>query len=120
MSDDPLQREQYADFLIGRAFRGSVLCNAGTREAVLTSAATTGIRALHVAGNPPEALAGNDPHNRPSFQFGDGPYKLTTADPGGIELLRRLCRAWPSAISFAQLQSELLTQRESESAGTDR
>jgi SAM-dependent methyltransferase len=102
LSSDPIDREQYIDFLFNRRFRCSVLRQ---REALTDSAQSAQkLRSLlWVAGNPPESQTGTDPAGRPLCEFGTGADKVALVDTPPIEILRALRRAWPRGLPFEQL-----------------
>jgi methyltransferase-like protein len=107
MTTDEVAREQYVDFLINRGFRRSVLCRA---EAAIATAGPSPIRSMHIAGNPAEAPAGTNAAGQPVIQFGGGHHLIKLSDPQPIAMLRRLRRAWPSAVPFSELMSVVLGQ----------
>jgi SAM-dependent methyltransferase len=102
LSSDPIDCEQYLDFLVNRKFRCSVLCR---REAF--PAATKGPAKLRegiwVLGTPSESPAGIDSQGRELWDFGNGDSKVRLADAPPVETLRAVRRAWPGAVPFEQL-----------------
>jgi SAM-dependent methyltransferase len=104
MSDDPLDREQYLDFLSKRTFRGSAICRA--EDAVTATAPPADrLHGIYVAGNPPSVPAGIDAQGRPAFKFPrEGNYEVVISDPRIIAMLRHLCGAWPSTVPISELR----------------
>jgi SAM-dependent methyltransferase len=109
MSGDRLEHEQYLDFLVNRAFRGSVLCR---EEAALEAAspAPNRVRDVHVTGCPQDVPAGTDKRGRPIFRFGNGDNQIALSNPPGIAVLRHLRRVWPSAVPFTELLTAYVNQ----------
>ncbi len=108
MSANEMERDQYVDFLLNRTFRRSVLCHA---EAAAAAQGTTvnHIRKLYVAGFPEETRSDVNAEGKSVIQFGTEREKVQFSDPRPIAALRHIQRAWPSAVSFAELAAEALT-----------
>ncbi len=109
MSADPVEREQYLDFLTNRPFRRSVLCR--TEAATGTSGSPVSqIQKLFIAGYPTETSVGANAAGQPAIRFGNENDQVQLSDPRPIAAMRHLCRAWPSAVPFSELAATALTQ----------
>jgi SAM-dependent methyltransferase len=110
MSDDPVDRDQYLDFLTKRTFRGSAICRAED-AVVATVPPVDRLRELFVAGNPPSVPAGVNSQGRPAFKFQrEGNYEVVISDPRSLVVLRHLCGAWPSTVPISELQATFDSQ----------
>jgi SAM-dependent methyltransferase len=94
--EDPIEREQYADFLRGRSFRQTVLCRAGlpvTRSGFAERLAGLWFSAdLRVSGDGGEIR----------FERPDGP-TVATAHPVVMTQLNAIASAYPARLSAEQL-----------------
>lgn len=99
-SSDPLEWEQYFDFLVNRSFRASVIRRAGAAPA---PAAVDRLRGFYVAGNPQEVSLGKDAQGLDLFEFGSGPVRVNASNPQILAMLRRLCRSWPASVAIESL-----------------
>jgi methyltransferase-like protein len=102
MTVDALEREQYVDFLVNRAFRRSVLCRSEAAPAG-TGLALNAIRNLYITGNPAEKSAGTNAAGQAILQFGTEPEVVQLTDPRPIAVMRHLSKAWPRALPFSEL-----------------
>jgi SAM-dependent methyltransferase len=102
MSGDAVEREQYVDFLMNRAFRRSVLCRTEAAEDA-TDVAANQIRKLYIAGKPEEKPAGVNAAGQAVMQFGTEAEHIQLSDPRPIAAMRYLQRSWPSAAPFSEL-----------------
>jgi methyltransferase-like protein len=100
---DWLGREQLYDFLVGRAFRLSVLCHAEvscsrtpSAQALLSLWITTRVRPA--AAGPAPSLG-----QREDFHDSQGALALSTNDPVVRAALRVLAEAWPRSLAFETL-----------------
>jgi len=111
-STDLVKRQQYLDYLEGRAYHASILCraDAGTKPEDLRFAADPQTRislvGMHVAGRiveeAPDGVAGAAPG---TLRFGarGARVKLMSHDPLVISAYRTLRAAWPRAMPFEEL-----------------
>lgn len=97
--DDPIRREQYLDFIVGRCFRRTLLCRAGT--ALRRPASVEQLRLLRIA-SPAKALPGQAPPDAEHYVTPGGA-SLTTMHPLGKLAMQRLASAWPESIAFLDL-----------------
>lgn len=109
---DEIGRQQYLDFLDGRAFRASVLCRSDARRA--TTAGASVMPAMHVAGRLteetfPDPSVKNGPV-RMLVRFGNRATQLniTFNDAGLIAAFRQMKSAWPHAVGFVALRATVL------------
>ena len=104
--DDLLLREQYMDFMRGRAFRKTLLCHAGLP--LDRNVNPQGVRSLYVSSSAqPDAPAPIfDATSQETFRGGAGA-KLTTADPLARALFWYLIDVQPQRIPFARLAAEV-------------
>jgi methyltransferase-like protein/2-polyprenyl-3-methyl-5-hydroxy-6-metoxy-1,4-benzoquinol methylase len=109
LSANSVERDQYMDFLTNRMFRRSILCRAEAANFTQESAARQ-IRKLYIAGNPSETSAGVNAAGRTVIEFGTKDDKVQLSDPRPIAAMRRLCRAWPSALPFSELAAASLAE----------
>jgi SAM-dependent methyltransferase len=103
LTSDELQRQQYLDFLQGRAFRGSVLCRADAPVTLPRGPAA--VTKLFIAGAPTEETGQDAATKTGVVHFGapGAEAKLTVSDPGMIAAMGRINTAWPHAVPFAEL-----------------
>jgi methyltransferase-like protein/2-polyprenyl-3-methyl-5-hydroxy-6-metoxy-1,4-benzoquinol methylase len=122
LSADPIEQEQYLDFLINRPFRCSVLCHANALPEKETTAMQR-LQALHVAGNPVETPMGKNAEGLTIFEFSIKQIKVHVSNPRSLAILRHIRKAWPATISFAELQAWAVKQSPelpaSQTAGED-
>ena len=99
---DVIVREQYADFLVGRAFRRTLLCHASVK--VDRPARPASLVGLRVAANvsPVAADAGTAGRGVRRFKTGKGA-TLSTNHPAASAALELLGRVWPRSIPFTDL-----------------
>src|SRR4051794_15557623 len=99
---DVIVREQYADFLVGRAFRRTLLCHASV--ALDRPARPASLVGLRVAANvsPVAADAGAAGRGVRRFKTGKGA-TLSTNHPAATAALEMLGRAWPGSVPFTEL-----------------
>jgi methyltransferase-like protein/ubiquinone/menaquinone biosynthesis C-methylase UbiE len=105
IADDICLKEQYLDFLRGRAFRRTLLCH---RDVVLDrSLSPARIRSLFVscAAEPTSKSPDFSPHAEESFRCGSGA-ATTTANPLARAMLWYMIEVWPQRISLGQLCAE--------------
>jgi methyltransferase-like protein/cyclopropane fatty-acyl-phospholipid synthase-like methyltransferase len=106
ISEDPLLREQYLDFMCGRAFRRTLLCH---RDVELDrSGKAVSVRSFYVSSNvrPGTPAPNFSPAAEESFRNGIGT-ELTTANPLARALLWHLIESQPQRIPFEKLVSEV-------------
>ncbi len=100
---DPLDREQYCDFLAGRRFRQTLLCRAGVHlDPAPSASAIADLRASAVS-QPDVAPPGDDPAAEETFRSPDGEATLTTSDTLIRTMMRVLGDAWPRSLPFEDL-----------------
>jgi cyclopropane fatty-acyl-phospholipid synthase-like methyltransferase len=97
--EDPLQREQYLDFLKGRMFRQTLLCR---EELVLDRSPRPAVVERMAVSSPvgPRGAPGSD--GQTTFEGPSGS-TLTTDHPVVRGALERLGRSWPSALWVREL-----------------
>jgi len=100
MAADPLDQEQYLDFLVGRVFRWTVLCRSEAAQSVRRGDL---LHEAYVAGDFTEEPAGADPQGKPGFKIKSGLQQLLISDPRPLAVLRRIRRAWPMGLPFSEL-----------------
>jgi methyltransferase-like protein len=101
MTSDPLDQEQYLDFLVGQAFRCAVLRLDNSKTAANPAVDLLG--QIYVAGNFSEEPANPDPQGNPVFKFKAGKQQLLISDHRALALLRRIRGAWPMPVPFSDL-----------------
>jgi SAM-dependent methyltransferase len=92
------KREQYLDFLQGRAYRASVLARQRPRA---DSANASHCRNLFFAGNLLEQPASTLGASQFVSQYTRN--QITVADPHVVRAFRKMHEAWPHAVPFADL-----------------
>lgn len=101
-ADDLIAREQYLDFLHGRAFRQTLLCH--LRVPLDRALAPERVMALSVASPVRAAASAPDIHSDEAEEFlGPKGATLTTNHPVSKAALLALGEAWPGAIHFPAL-----------------
>ena len=103
---DVIRKEQYLDFIKGRAFRQTLLCR---KEVELTRLPRPEqITSLHVSSdaNPISAAPNLGPGVAEEFRNSRGG-RLRTEDCQVKRALVRLSSAWPQSIAFPELQAEV-------------
>jgi methyltransferase-like protein/2-polyprenyl-3-methyl-5-hydroxy-6-metoxy-1,4-benzoquinol methylase len=106
ISEDVILREQYLDFMCGRAFRKTLLCH---KDAPLDrSGKSVSVRSFYVSSQarPSSPAPSFSPGAKESFTSGSGA-ELTTADPLARALLWHLIESQPQRIPFEKLVSEV-------------
>jgi methyltransferase-like protein/cyclopropane fatty-acyl-phospholipid synthase-like methyltransferase len=106
ISDDLLLREQYLDFMCGRAFRRTLLCH---RDVQLDrSGKSVSVRSFYVSSHvQPGTPAPNfSSEAEETFRNGSGT-ELTTANPLARALLWYLIESQPQRIPFEKLAGEV-------------
>jgi methyltransferase-like protein/cyclopropane fatty-acyl-phospholipid synthase-like methyltransferase len=106
ISDDIILREQYLDFMCGRAFRKTLLCH---KDVPLDrSVKSASVRSFYVSSQarPSSPAPSFSAGAKESFKSGSGA-ELTTADPLARALLWHLIESQPQRISFEKLVSEV-------------
>jgi methyltransferase-like protein/SAM-dependent methyltransferase len=106
LSGDPLEQEQYLDFLVNRAFRRTLLVHEGlARDRTLQ---IDRMQRLHAATSATPVSA--QPDLRPgvpeSFQNERGK-PFSSSHPAAKGLLVALAEAWPGALSFDALRARV-------------
>jgi methyltransferase-like protein len=103
--DDPIRREQHLDFLLNRSFRRSLLIHTANRprpDRVASAPAVLRFRSSCRAASPtPDLAAGVEEDYLPS----DGRPAFTTSHPTAKAALSALDSAWPSSLTFADLEA---------------
>jgi methyltransferase-like protein len=107
---DPIETEQYLDFILGRTFRRTLLCHAGVRVAprpLVDAVERLYLRTRAVPVPPAEADA-----NVPGVEAFQTPNKvtITTNNPLLLGVLHVLADAAPAVVSFADLERLVLGQ----------
>jgi methyltransferase-like protein/SAM-dependent methyltransferase len=112
-SPDPIEREQYVDFLCNRTFRRTLLCHANL--ALKRTPEPEAVLALHASALAVPVSEGPDATTTTaeSFRASDGIARLTTNNPIVKTALRSLAEVWPSALSFDELWARVRTRVES-------
>ncbi len=109
LADDLPLREQYQDFMRGRAFRRTLLCH---REAAVDHAASAA-RIRHMfascAAQPGSERPDFSPDGKESFRCGRGA-SITTSNPLARALLWHLIEVWPRRLPLEQLCTEAETR----------
>jgi methyltransferase-like protein len=95
-----IAREQYADFLVGRAFRRTLLCHASVTLNRPARAAT--LVGLRVAANVSPVDTGVAGRGVRQFKTAKGA-TLSTNHPAASAALELLGRAWPRSVPFTEL-----------------
>ncbi len=110
MSAEPIDQEQYMDFLAGRAFRQTLLCQQGVFRN--RSVDESLFARFQVASSAQPAQPDADLHTteREEFVTPQGS-RLSLRQPLARAALRRLGEIWPQAIPFEQLLSEARARR---------
>jgi SAM-dependent methyltransferase len=118
--DQPLQREQALDLLIGRAFRETLLCRAGL--ALRRGVKADSLRPYCLAADV-EPARESEEERKPGvarFAFHEG-VKLAVDLPACKAALRLLGEAWPANLAWADLAARSLDAAAAEAgAGFDR
>lgn len=104
---DELEREQYLDFLHGRAFRASILCHEGA-----TVAGPIGAKALHgmhVSAQLIETRSDSTSGTGDVFRFGSKytDKRIPARETWQLNLFRRLQTAWPRSVPFDELTDDI-------------
>jgi methyltransferase-like protein len=104
LSDDPMTREQYLDFLTNRMFRQTLLCRADVP--LQREPQPERLSGLHVAACLEEVASAAEIPSTLPHEF-RGPNKITfsTGHPITKAALACLAEAWPRSLSFAALQA---------------
>jgi SAM-dependent methyltransferase len=106
--DDPLAREQYADFVKGRMFRQTLLCRA--ELAVDRAARPSALERLAVSSRAQgDPAADADGRRRFTSPLGA---TLTTDHPAVIAILEQAADAWPAALPIGDLLPSHLDDQE--------
>ncbi len=103
-SADPLDREQYLDFLCNRTFRRSLLCHADAARTASPSAEP--VRVMHISTLARPVSEAPDVHSteeKEEFRAADGIARLSTNHPMVKAALVVLFRVYPHALSFDAL-----------------
>ena len=102
LTDDPIEAEQYLDFLTNRAFRETVLCRAGLDVARSLRPAT--LRRLRVASRarPEDGEIDLRSSGEVTFIDADGT-ELAASHPLTKAALVHLEQAWPRSVPFEEL-----------------
>jgi len=105
ISGDITLREQYVDFMCGRAFRRTLLCH--NDVALDRSGKSVSVRSLYVSSlmRPNSPAPDCSPAAEETFRSSRGA-ELTTANPLGRAMLWYLFESYPGRIPFAKLASE--------------
>jgi SAM-dependent methyltransferase/methyltransferase-like protein len=101
IAPDPLDQEQYLDFLVGRAFRCTVLCLENADQAAVSPEDI--LQRVYVAGNFSEEPTKADPQGKPGFKFTSGARHLLISNSRPLAVLRRIRSAWPMPVPFSEL-----------------
>jgi methyltransferase-like protein/ubiquinone/menaquinone biosynthesis C-methylase UbiE len=115
LPSDPVEREQYLDFLQNRTFRRSILAHKGTAERIAPSPQR--VSHLHAESNVrpvPEGTRGDVEQ----FATREG-QKFSTNNPWMKAMLHALFEVWPRSMSYQDLH-EQVGARVGESASDDR
>jgi methyltransferase-like protein len=106
ISEDVILREQYLDFMRGRAFRKTLLCHKDV--ALDRSGKSISVRSYYVSSQvrPSSAAPNFSPGAEETFLSGSGA-ELTTANPLARALLWYLIESQPQRIPFEKLVSEV-------------
>ncbi len=105
MSADPIDQEQYMDFLVGRPFRQTLLCHQGVfRNQVIDEGV---VARFHVASpaRPDKPETDLKAAETEEFATPQGT-RLSLRQPIARAALRCLAEWWPQAVSFHQLLHE--------------
>jgi methyltransferase-like protein/2-polyprenyl-3-methyl-5-hydroxy-6-metoxy-1,4-benzoquinol methylase len=106
ISDDLILREQYLDFMCGRAFRKTLLCH---KDVPLDrSGKSASVRSYYVSSQarPNSPAPDFSPETKETFTGGSGA-ELTTANPLARALLWYLIESQPQRIPFEKLVTEV-------------
>lgn len=99
--DDVVRREQYMDFIVGRAFRRTLLCHA--RATLDRPARADRLRGVRVATSArARPVPAGSPAGAEQFITQRGA-AMTTQHPLGKATMHRLARAWPGSVEFDEL-----------------
>lgn len=106
LSADPLDQEQYFDFLVNRSFRRTLLVHAGvTLDRTMDVAA---MRRLHAASSACPVSAQPDLRAGMPESFENERGKpFSSSHPAAKALLVALAEAWPCALSFDELRARV-------------
>ena len=106
ISDDIILREQYLDFMRGRAFRKTLLCHKNVE--LDRSRKSVSVRSYYVSSQarPNSTAPDLSPGAEETFTGGSGA-ELTTADPLARALLWYLIESHPQRIPFDKLVTEV-------------
>ena len=106
ISDDIILREQYLDFMRGRAFRKTLLCHKNVK--LDRSGKSVSVRSYYVSSQarPNSPAPDFSPAAKETFTSGNGA-ELTTANPLGRALLWYLIESHPQRIPFEKLVTEV-------------
>ena len=105
LSDDLPLREQYLDFMRGRAFRRTLLCHRGAALDHSTSPGRIRHMFASCAAAPGSKAPDFSPDGKESFRCGRGA-SITTTNPLARALLWYLIEVWPRRIPIKQLCEE--------------
>ena len=97
--DDPIVREQYLDFVKGRAFRQTLLC----REDVEIDRAPRPEVLERLAVSSPVTAGDADSQTGAVTFEGPSGWRLTCNDPGVIAALEQVGASWPEAVWVREL-----------------
>ncbi len=107
VATNPVDREQYFDFLCNRRFRRSMLCHADARtalradlEVVKTLTATSLVR-------PATLPVDMSPRTHVNFRAADGSTRISAPDPLTKAALMAMIDAEPRALSFDELSNAI-------------
>jgi len=106
ISDDIVLREQYLDFMCGRAFRRTLLCHDDVP--LDHSMESVSVRSFYVStqARPIAQLADLTPGAKETFRSPDGT-ELTTGNPLGRSLFWYLIESLPERVPFEKLAREV-------------
>ncbi len=106
LTSDPIERQQWLDFLTDRSFRRSLLCKAGRSPA---EPAPERLAGLHVSSSLREMPGQGGASGVVAWGAG-GEVVLETAAPAANAGLAALAQAWPRTRDFSALEAEVAAQ----------
>lgn len=115
--DDQLEREQYLDFLHGRAFRASVLCRGDVQLSSAT--ADLAMAQMHLSGQLIETQGDSAAVTGVHFGSKYTDKRIPMKEAWQLAMFRRLQQAWPRSVPFAELLAIAAAAEGSRRAGFD-
>lgn len=104
IAGDPIEAQQYLDFLRNNAFRKSLLCHAGAKK--LSTPDWNRMTLLRVGSSATPAVPDVDIHGKTAVKFESRAGNLSTDEPILKSALLCLAEAWPRSVPYPDLLAQ--------------